>query len=229
MIGVLVALVAIQVAHSDATAAISSGTGAEAVPARPEVPSTPAPVQGATPRQDAGSSSTTAPAGPPSTAPTIANKSRQWYYLADLNAVSTQRGSAQCTGGCTGGSSDPATVAGTLYPQSIEMPMSPSGGISSSEWDVAKSCSVLETTVGFTQGSVDAEAIFAVSKDGGDPTAVVRVASGASKHLRVSVEGVVRFKLLAHVTRTQGTAAYEQKAAWGDARLWCSREPPSDP
>lgn len=145
----------------------------------------------------------------------------QWYYLVDLDLVE-QEIEVGCTGGCANFDFSSARIINT-YPQSVITRLRPQGNRSVTTWNALKTCSTFEATVGLSDRSDTATAIFTIDKDGSGPIVVAEVSTGMEQAVRIDMTNAYRFELAANVT-TELPSNASLDAVWGDARLFCSAD-----
>lgn len=169
---------------------------------------------------------TPAPSDPPSPSVSAEDANYKWYYLADLNPLETQRGSANCTGGCTGFGFDPVSIAGDVYPQTFKTELPGSGSRSTSTWNSFGKCTSFKATIGLSDDSISTRAKFEIQKDDNTPTdlAVVKTGQTPVKEVSTDITGVFRFVLAANLAEP-APSSRDQWAAWGDARIYCAPLP----
>ncbi|AXX28407.1 NPCBM/NEW2 domain-containing protein [Actinosynnema pretiosum subsp. pretiosum] len=143
------------------------------------------------------------------------------YHLADLDyvAVEIEGRSGRCTGGCTSFKGGSTKIGPTAYPQSFITRMDGNGNRSTSTWNALRSCDSFEAHLGLTNDSGSTSATFTVSKDGGAAEVLATVATGDVAPIAISMSGVNRFVLAAHVS---GDKTDRAVAVWGEAVLTCA-------
>lgn len=126
-----------------ATSAPAKSTDATTTP-------TPTPTVSAATISPSGSPEASSPGLQSSTVSPSATPSASRYFLAKLAPVASEKEGrpGSCTGGCTGFTSGPGRIAGMVYPVSFLMGNDGDGRRSTATWNLARSCSRLEMTVG---------------------------------------------------------------------------------
>ena len=187
----------------------ASGTNAGRSPA-PRVTVTVTVTVTASPSPSLASSPGLPSGGTPSTA-------GAWYYLADFNPVQTYGINID---------SSSHTVNGVTY----DHPVAWSAGFSTqepywAEWDLSRQCTWLTSPgVGISDNAPsDASAVFQVQTDGAYKWQKT-ISLGHSDSLRISIKDVLRLRLSAASVQDATGNSY---ATWGDAKVWCSSEPPN--
>ena len=135
------------------------------------------------------------------------------YYLANFNPVQTYGINVDST---------PHTVNGITYDHPVAWS---SGSPYWAEWDLSRKCTLLTAPgVGLADDAPSgATAIFSVEADGAYRWQKT-ISLGQSDSLKVSIKGALRLRLSVTDVQNSGGNSY---ATWGDAKVWCSAEPPN--
>lgn len=155
---------------------------------------------------------------PPVTSPPSPSSATEvGYYLADLNTVQTYGINADST---------PRKVNGIMYNHPVEWAASPGAGDPYwAEWDLSRTCTWLTSPgVGISdEAPSGSQYIFYVQTDGSYRWQKT-ISLGQSEGIKVSVNGALRLRLSVAGLQNGG---YGPLATWGDAKVWCSSEPPN--
>lgn len=144
------------------------------------------------------------------------------YYLAALPTISREKEGrpGRCTGGCTGFRQGSGRIQGTVFPTSFKMSVAADGRRSTAVWNLARSCTTLNMTVGLDdERSPMANVTFTLSKDGSTPEHLVTVGLAEHGLVSESVEGAAQIQIAAYVSGTR--AESEVPILLGDARVTC--------
>jgi NPCBM/NEW2 domain len=163
----------------------------------------------------AGSSSTAPPSSSaPSSSPS--SPAEVGYYLADFNTVQTYGINVDST---------PRQVNGVMYDHPVAWAASPGADDPWwAEWDLARNCTWLTSPgVGISdEAPSGSRYVFYVLTDGSYKWQKT-VSLGHPDAVRVSIKGALRLRLSAAAVQNAYGGPY---ATWGDAKIWCSSEPP---
>lgn len=161
------------------------------------------------------SSPTSAP--PVTSSPSPSSPAEVGYYLADFNTVQTYGINVDST---------PRKVNGIMYDHPVAWYAS---GIASdpnwAEWDLSRQCTWLTSpSVGISdEAPSGSQYIFYVQTDGSNQWQKT-ISLGQSDSIKVSIRGALRLRLSVAGLQNGYSGPY---ATWGDAKVWCSSEPPS--
>ena len=143
-----------------------------------------------------------------------------WQSVRTLTATAQQRGSASCTGGCTGFSWRSDNIAGTTYPTLYRMQLS-TRGPSTAEFNVDYRCKSFSSDYGLTSSTpTGASATFALGTDSvQNDLGIVEV--GGVKKAVVDISGVYRITLRTAFQR-QPSGSTSSYSGWGEPKVLCA-------